>query len=51
MPQGQLPFFPHGVTEITAVLALKKEDGKVTYLNGLMPVFALVNRQSLLSPK
>jgi len=39
MPQGLLPFFPHGVTEITAVLAFKKEDGKVTYLNGLMPVF------------
>jgi len=39
MPQGQLPFFPHGVTEITQVLAFKKEDNKVTYINGLMPVF------------
>lgn len=39
MPQGQLPFFPHGVTEITPVLAFKKEDNKVTYINGLMPVF------------
>jgi hypothetical protein len=39
MPQGQLPFFPHGFTEITNVLVFKKEDGKVTYLNGLMPVF------------
>jgi len=39
MPQGQLPFFPHGFTEITAVLAFKKEDKKVTYFNGLMPVF------------
>jgi hypothetical protein len=38
MTQGQLPFFPQGVTEITNVLAFKKEDQKVTYLNGLMPV-------------
>lgn len=39
MPQGQLPLFPPGFTEITPVLAFKREDGKVTYFNGLMPVF------------
>lgn len=39
MAQAQLPFFPQGVTEITHVLAFKKEDDKVTYINGLMPVF------------
>lgn len=39
MPQGQLPFSPHGFTAITNVLAFKKEECKVTYINGLMPVF------------
>ncbi|NOY73474.1 MAG: helix-turn-helix domain-containing protein [Gammaproteobacteria bacterium] len=39
MPQGQLPLFPLGFTEITSVLAFKQADGKVTYFNGLMPVF------------
>jgi transposase-like protein len=39
MPQMQLPIFPEGVTHITPELAFKKEGGRVTYFNGLMPVF------------
>ena len=39
MPQMQLPIFPEGVTPITAELAFKRERGRVTYFNGLMPVF------------
>jgi transposase-like protein len=39
MPQMQLPVFPDGVTPITAELAFMKEDGRVTYFNGQMPVF------------
>ena len=39
MPQGQLPIFPPGFTEITSVLAFQKENEKITYINGLMPVF------------
>ncbi len=39
MPQGQLPFFPLGSTDITSVLAFTKQEGKITYFNGLMPVF------------
>ena len=39
MTQIQLPFFPEGVTHITAVLAFRKQDGRVTYFNGSMPVF------------
>jgi hypothetical protein len=39
MPQTQFPFFPAGVTHITALLAFRKEDGRVTYFNGSMPVF------------
>ena len=40
MPQLQLPIFPDGVTYITNQLAFKKEDGQVTYFNGIMPVFS-----------
>ena len=40
MPQMQLPIFPEGVTHITSELAFKKTGGRVTYLNGSMPVFA-----------
>ena len=40
MSQIQLPLFPPGVTPITQVLAFSKEDGRVTYFNGSMPVFA-----------
>jgi len=39
MPQTELPFFPEGVTHITPLLAFRKEDGRVTYFNGSMPVF------------
>jgi transposase len=39
MPQIQLPIFPQGVTHITPVLAFSKQDGRVTYFNGSMPVF------------
>jgi transposase-like protein len=39
MPQIQLPIFPAGVTHITPVLAFSKQDGRVTYCNGSMPVF------------
>jgi transposase-like protein len=40
MPQLQLPIFPEGVTQITDLLAFKKENGEVVYFNGLMPIFA-----------
>lgn len=40
MPQIQLPMFPDGVTHITSVLAFEKRDGRVTYFNGMMPVFS-----------
>jgi len=39
MPQMQLPVFAAGVTHITRELAFMKEDGRVTYFNGSMPVF------------
>jgi hypothetical protein len=39
MPQAQLPFFPEGVTHSTPLLAFRKEDGRVTYFNGSMPMF------------
>ena len=39
MPQVQLPLFPDGITEINANLGFKKENGQITYFNGLMPVF------------
>ena len=39
MPQMQLPFFPEGVTHITALLAFRKEGGRIVYFNGSMPVF------------
>lgn len=39
MPQGMLPFFPNGVTQISEALAFKKEDGRVVYFNYQMPVF------------
>jgi len=40
MSQIQLPIFPAGVTEITQILSFAKRDGRVTYFNGCMPVFA-----------
>lgn len=39
MPQLQLPIFPAGTTPITPQLAFDCQDGKVTYLNGHLPVF------------
>jgi transposase len=39
MPQLVLPVFPSGSTAITAVLALEKRDGWVTYFHGLLPIF------------
>jgi hypothetical protein len=39
MPQLQLPIFPAGLTSITEDLAFQREDGKVVYFHGLMPVF------------
>ena len=40
MPQLQLPIFPATVTPITSTLAFEKRHGRVTYFNGLAPVFA-----------
>ena len=39
MAQLQLPIVPAGTTPITAELAFDCQDGKVTYLNGHLPVF------------
>ena len=39
MPQIQLPIFPSGATDININLAFKKEDNRITYFNGTMPVF------------
>jgi hypothetical protein len=39
MPQLQLPIFPDGLTSITEDLAFQREDGKVVYFHGLLPVF------------
>jgi len=40
MSQIQLPIFPDGSTAITPVLSFTKQDGRVTYFNGSMPVFS-----------
>ncbi len=40
MPQIQLPMFPKGVTPITPLLAFSRQDGRITYFNGSMPVFS-----------
>lgn len=39
MPQLMLPIFPEGVAHLAPELAVKKEDGQVTYFNGVLPVF------------
>jgi DNA invertase Pin-like site-specific DNA recombinase len=39
MPQLQLPIFPEGLISITEDLAFQREEGKVVYFHGLMPVF------------
>jgi hypothetical protein len=40
MPQLHLPMFPSGVTPITDVLAFGKQDGRITYFSGQLPVFS-----------
>ena len=40
MPQIQLPFFPPRAIAISPELACAKEDGRVVYFNGTMPVFS-----------
>ena len=39
MPQLQLPIFRIGLTSITEDLAFQREDGRVVYFHGLLPVF------------
>lgn len=39
MPQIQLPIFPAGTCHITSSLYFENKNGKVTYFNGLLPVF------------
>jgi transposase-like protein len=39
MPQLQLPFFPHGATNINERLGFMREDDQVTYIYGHLPVF------------
>ena len=39
MRQLQLPIFPAGVTEINNRIAVQKEDGRVCYVHGHLPVF------------
>jgi len=40
MPQLQFPFFPAGMTLINSNLGFKKDDGKIFYFHGSMPVFS-----------
>src|SRR5437879_11280603 len=39
MPQLQLPIFSPEVTSLTEDFAFQREDGKVVYVHGLLPVF------------
>ena len=39
MPQVQLPIFPDGVTHITGEIAFQRDEVKVYYFNGHLPVF------------
>jgi hypothetical protein len=39
MPQLQLPLFADGLISINEDLAFQREDGRVIYFHGLMPVF------------
>jgi hypothetical protein len=39
MPQLQLPIFPAGLTAITNDIAFQRENGKVVYFHGHLPVF------------
>ena len=40
MPQLLLPVFPHELTYINNHIGVKKEDGKVYYFHGLLPVYS-----------
>ena len=40
MPQLQLPIFPDGSTKITNNLYFTKENNKITYAYGTLPVFS-----------
>src|SRR3978361_1677114 len=39
MSQVQLPIFPEGYTPISQEIGFQKQDGKVCYFNGHLPVF------------
>ena len=39
MAQLQLPMFPDGLTPITNDIAFQRQDGKVVYFHGCLPVF------------
>lgn len=39
MPQMLLPIFPDDVIYLNSNLAVRKENGRITYFNGMMPVF------------
>jgi len=39
MPQLQFPFFPAGSTHISTLLAFSKEDNRITYYAGGIPIF------------
>lgn len=39
MPQMMLPIFPDDVVYLNSNLAVRKENGQITYFNGMMPVF------------
>ena len=41
MSRASPPIFPGGVTPITEVLNLAKQDGQVTYFSGQLPVFVI----------
>ena len=40
MPQLLLPIFPDAVTPIKGLLSVGKEDGRVVYFHGVLPVFS-----------
>ena len=40
MPQLQLPIFPEGTTQINSYLAFCRDQGRVYYFNGHLPVFS-----------
>ena len=39
MPQTSLPFFPEDIRLINSQVGFQKQDGKVYYFNGSMPIF------------